>query len=141
MNSTNTIMCVMRVTSMQSKGFFFFFLLIFLFWHSIYCHHFSSLKSHTANLRKRVKMGPLKLSSTTTTLLLVLLIFHLLLVSADHTRTQVNFAMDHAATGGNQAVELHQRARRINHGSYRGPRKHLVNPTVADVYTVPQSSV
>lgn len=85
-------------------------------------------------------MGHLKLSSTTTTLL-VFLIVHLLLVSADPTRTQVNFAMDHASTGGNQAVGLHPKARRINHGSYRGPRKHLVTPTVADVYTVPQSSV
>ncbi|CAH8254394.1 unnamed protein product [Arabidopsis lyrata] len=86
-------------------------------------------------------MGHLKLSSSFTTLLLVVLLtFHLVLVSADSTRTQVNYAMDREATEGNQAGGLHQRAR-INHGSYRGPRKHLVNPTVADVYTVPESSV
>jgi len=48
--------------------------------------------------------------------------------------------MDREATEGNQAVGLHQRAR-VNHGSYRGPRKHLVNPTEVDVYTVPESSV
>ncbi|EOA37244.1 hypothetical protein CARUB_v10010778mg [Capsella rubella] len=80
------------------------------------------------------------LSSSTKTLLVVLLILYLVLVSADSTRTQVDYAMDLAATKGSQAVGLHGRAR-INHGSYRGPRKHLVNPTVVDVYTVPESSV
>lgn len=90
--------------------------------------------------KKKSEMGHLKLSSSTTTLLLVLLILTFLMFSADSTRTRVDYAMNREATGGNQAVGLHQRAR-INHGSYRGPRKHLVNPTVADVYTVPESSV
>ncbi|KFK44952.1 hypothetical protein AALP_AA1G324900 [Arabis alpina] len=85
-------------------------------------------------------MGHLKLSSSTTTLLFVLLIFHFLLVSADSTRTQVDYSMDRAATGANQAVGLHRGAR-INHGSFRGPRKHLTNPTMSNVYTVPESSV
>ncbi|KAG2320563.1 hypothetical protein Bca4012_056396 [Brassica carinata] len=82
-------------------------------------------------------MGHLKLSS----LLLVLpLILNILLVSADTSRTQVNYGTDRAATGENQAVAWHPRTT-INHGSYRGPRKHLVNPTVEqDVYTVPESS-
>ncbi|CDY35535.1 BnaA05g16510D [Brassica napus] len=82
-------------------------------------------------------MGHLKLSSL---LLGVLLILNILLVSADTSRTQVIFATDRASTGGNQAVALHPRTR-INHGSNRGPRKHLVTPTVEqDVYTVPESS-
>ncbi|ESQ33629.1 hypothetical protein EUTSA_v10009222mg [Eutrema salsugineum] len=86
-------------------------------------------------------MGHLKLSSSTTTLLLlVLLILHFLMVSADSTRTRVNNAMDRATTGEKQVVGLHRRAR-INHGSYRGPRKHLANPTGSSVYTVPESSV
>ncbi|OAP17639.1 hypothetical protein AXX17_AT1G32600 [Arabidopsis thaliana] len=85
-------------------------------------------------------MGHLKLSSSTPTLLIVLLILHFLMVSADFTRTRVNYAMNREATEGNQAGGFNQRAR-INHGSYRGPRKHLVNPTVVDVYTVPESSV
>ncbi|KAJ0237017.1 hypothetical protein HA466_0252920 [Hirschfeldia incana] len=60
--------------------------------------------------------------------------------SKDTSRSQVNYAMDRASTGENQAVAWHPRTR-INHGSYRGPRKHLVNPTVEqDVYTVPESS-
>lgn len=82
-------------------------------------------------------MGYLKFSSL---LLVVLLIHKILLVSADATRTQVNHATDRASTGENHAVAWHPRTR-INHGSYRGPRKHLVNPTVEpDVYTDPESS-
>ncbi|CAH8359001.1 unnamed protein product [Eruca vesicaria subsp. sativa] len=82
-------------------------------------------------------MGHLKLSSL---LLVVLLILNILLVSADTTSTQVNYVMDRAATRGKLVAGLPRRAR-INHGSYRGPRKHLVNPTVVqDAYTVPESS-
>ncbi|KAJ4894942.1 Uncharacterized protein Rs2_21736 [Raphanus sativus] len=63
-----------------------------------------------------------------------------LLLVRDATRTQVNHATDRASTGENHAVAWHPRTR-INHGSYRGPRKHLVNPTVEpDVYTDPESS-
>ena len=132
----------MRVTSIQSKGLFnflltlissFFLCILFTVIISTLCKPYYQFKKK----KKSTKMGHLKLSSL---LLVVLLILNILLVSADTSRTQVNFATVRAATGGNQAVALHPRTR-INHGSNRGPRKHLVTLTVEqDVYTVPESS-
>ncbi|XVF11126.1 hypothetical protein REPUB_Repub07fG0242100 [Reevesia pubescens] len=50
-----------------------------------------------------------------------------------------------AASGqDNQAAKLHQvqqRKQRMNHGSFRGPRKHLLNPAVEHPLQLPKLPV
>ncbi|KAJ4837276.1 hypothetical protein Tsubulata_017333 [Turnera subulata] len=41
----------------------------------------------------------------------------------------------------NQAAQSHKTWKRMNHGSFRGPRKHLVNPTAEHLFQVPRLPV
>ncbi|KAJ9135064.1 hypothetical protein P3X46_032285 [Hevea brasiliensis] len=44
--------------------------------------------------------------------------------------------------GRNQAKQSHQITwQRMNHGSFRGPRKHIVNPSIKHPFQVPQMPV
>ncbi|XP_006368337.2 uncharacterized protein LOC18094106 isoform X2 [Populus trichocarpa] len=45
------------------------------------------------------------------------------------------------AVGKNNVAKSYRSWRRINHGSARGPRKHLVNPTVEHPFEVPELPV
>ncbi|KAJ7011078.1 hypothetical protein NC653_001498 [Populus alba x Populus x berolinensis] len=45
------------------------------------------------------------------------------------------------AVGKNNVAKSYRSWRRINHGRARGPRKHLVNPTVEHPFEVPELPV
>ncbi|EEF43530.1 conserved hypothetical protein [Ricinus communis] len=46
-----------------------------------------------------------------------------------------------AVAGTYHAAESQQTWQRVNHGSLRGPRKHIVNPTVKHPFQVPKMPV
>ncbi|KAG5249068.1 hypothetical protein OIU76_004265 [Salix suchowensis] len=51
------------------------------------------------------------------------------------------FTSIHSAAGKNDASDSFRSWRRINHGGARGPRKHLVNPTVEHPFEVSELPV
>ncbi|KAK8341566.1 hypothetical protein V6Z12_A08G175200 [Gossypium hirsutum] len=68
-----------------------------------------------------------------TSLLLFLLIFASSRMIGSATAT-ADASLAHAA-------QSHQMRQRMNHGSYRGPRKHLLNPAVDHPLQLPKLSV
>ncbi|GLT58466.1 hypothetical protein SLA2020_313560 [Shorea laevis] len=74
-----------------------------------------------------------------TSLALLLLLFTTFAAICPSTANGVN-----ALSGENHGGKSHQmwkRKVRMNHGSFRGPHKHLVNPTLQHPFQVPKLPV
>ncbi|MBA0584226.1 hypothetical protein Gorai_015050 [Gossypium raimondii] len=74
-----------------------------------------------------------QLKTLFTSLLLFLLIFA--------SSPRIGSATATADASLAHAAQSHQMRQRMNHGSYRGPRKHLLNPAVDHPLQLPKLSV
>ncbi|OMO93481.1 hypothetical protein COLO4_16914 [Corchorus olitorius] len=76
-----------------------------------------------------------------TSLSLFLLIFASLTLATIHPAAAATTGVAGAVAQDNHHHQTRQRKQRMNHGSFRGPRKHLLNPAVEHPLQLPKLPV